>query len=206
MELAASADKAIINKSGTLPGALEIIAIIGFVIVVASTSLDFTPIVPQNWRAAGAGVPVAITCCVGILLMLRRNHFGGFFAAIFTGFFLTHEIIIIYDNKAVELGKELKIDGWFRPVLEVYRDAFSFNTGAYWALIGVLVAAVSICAGWVIDVIQKNNNAARLAEVAGSQSGNDPAEDNFADFADLDENEDSSDPKDTSNSEEEENA
>lgn len=148
-------------------GPFEMLAILGFALIIASTFLDFTPIVKQNWRASGAGFPVAISCFLGAFLMLRRHYFAGFFIAVFAGFFLTHEIIIIYDNKAVELGKELTVDGWFRPVLEVYRNAFTFNTGAFWALVGVLVSVISICVGWVIDVVKTNNYAAKRADLIG---------------------------------------
>ncbi len=149
-------------------GLFEILAILGFALIIASTFLDFTPIVKQNWRASGVGLPVAAACFLGVFLMLRRHYFAGFFIAVFAGFFLTHEIIIIYDNKAVELGKELAVDGWFRPVLEVYRDAFTFNTGAFWALIGVLVSGISICVGWVIDVVRTNSYAAQQAEISAA--------------------------------------
>lgn len=148
------------------PGIFESVAITGFVIVIASTFLDFTPVVALNWRAGGIGLPVMLACIAGTVFMLFRNYFAGFFIAVFSGFFLTHEIIIIYDNKAVELGRELGTDGWFRLVFDVYRDAFSFNTGAFWALVGVLLAAIGICAGWVLNIIRMNNEAVQLSQLA----------------------------------------
>ena len=155
------------NISSTgFPGVFEVVAIAGFLIVVASTFLNFTPVIAQNWRAAGIGLPVMLACIAGTVFMLFRNYFAGFFIAVFSGFFLTHEIIIIYDNKAVELGRELGTDGWFRLVFDVYRDAFSFNTGAFWALVGVLLAAIGICAGWVLNIIRMNNEAVQLSQLA----------------------------------------
>lgn len=140
--------------------------LIGFAIIGASTFLDFTPVVAQNWRASGVGLPVMISCLFGAYAMARRDFFTGFFIAIFAGFFLTHEIIIIYDNKAVEMGMELGANGWFRPVLNIYRDAFSFNTGAFWALVGVMITLASVIVGGLLDVVDKNQIALAKAIAA----------------------------------------
>lgn len=148
------------------PGVFEVVAIAGFLTVVASTFLNFTPVVAQTWRAGGIGLPVMLSCFAGAIFMLFRNYFAGFFVAVFSGFFLTHEIIIIYDNKAVELGRELGPDGWFRLVFDVYRDAFAFNTGAFWALVGVLLAMTGVCIGWVLNIIRMNNEAVQLSQLA----------------------------------------
>ncbi len=145
-------------------------ALIGFAIIGASTFLDFTPVVAQNWRASGVGLPVMISCLIGAYAMARRDFFTGFFIAIFAGFFLTHEIIIIYDNKAVEMGMELGPNGWFRPVLNIYRDAFSFNTGAFWALIGVLIALFSVVTGGLVDTVSKNHMAQEQAEAVTKEA------------------------------------
>jgi len=148
------------------PGAFEIVAIAGFLTVVASTFLNFTPVVAQTWRTGGIGLPVMLSCVAGAIFMLFRNYFAGFFIAVFSGFFLTHEIIIIYDNKAVELGRELGPDGWFRLVFDVYRDAFALNTGAFWALVGVLLAMTGVCVGWVLNIVRMNNEAVQLSQLA----------------------------------------
>lgn len=154
-----------ISSSG-FPGVFEVVAAAGFLTVVASTFLNFTPVVAQTWRAGGIGLPVMLACVAGAVFMLFRNYFAGFFIAVFSGFFLTHEIIIIYDNKAVELGRELGSDGWFRLVFDVYRDAFAFNTGAFWALVGVLLAMTGVCVGWVLNIVRLNNEAVQLSLLA----------------------------------------
>ncbi len=148
------------------PGVFESAAIAGFLIVVASTFLNFTPVVAVNWRAGGMGLPVMLCCMAGTFFMVFRNYFAGFFIAVFSGFFLTHEIIIIYDNKAVELGRELGHDGWFRLVFDVYRDAFAINTGAFWALVGVLLAMTGVCVGWALNIVKMNNEAVQLSQLA----------------------------------------
>lgn len=140
-------------------GIFELIAMAGFLVVGISTFFEFTPVVAKTWNASGAGLPVLFSCLAGALLMLRKNHFVGFFVAIISGFFLTHEIIIIYDNKAVELGRELGANGWFRPVLDVYIDAFRYHTGAFWGLVGILISLISISIGWAVEVVRANNAA-----------------------------------------------
>lgn len=180
----------------SFPGPLELVAVLGFMMVGASTFLDFTPVIAQNWRASGVGLPVLIACLAGALVMLRKNHFAGFFIAMFAAFFLTHEIIIVYDNKAVELGRELGPDGWFRPVVMIYRDAFSFKTGAFWALAGTLLSLSGICIGWFQEVRRANKAAgaafndktpenAVIAETAAFEFS-EPAEELEEEDSDLD--------------------
>lgn len=166
------------TDSGLNLGVLEIISILGFAIVGASTFLNFTPVVAENWRASGVGLQVMIGCLAGAVLMLRKNYFAGFFIAVFSAFFLTHEIIIVYDNKAVEMGRELGLNGWFRPVLSVYENAFSFKTGAFWALTGIIIALFGICIGWFQE-IRRANNAAGIQYLTA-----DKASDNFTEVSD----------------------
>lgn len=134
----------------------------GFALIVFSTFIDFTPISQNSWRTGGVGLPVMISCMVGCLLALRKNYFTAFFIGIFAAFFLTHEIIIIYDNHAIELGQELKPDGWFRSVIMVYQDALQPSYGAFWGFIGAIMASVLPLAGIAAEVWHKNQDAARL--------------------------------------------
>lgn len=191
-----------ISSSG-FPGVFEVVAVAGFLTVVASTFLNFTPVVAQTWRAGGIGLPVMLACVAGAVFMLFRNYFAGFFIAVFSGFFLTHEIIIIYDNKAVELGRELGSDGWFRLVFDVYRDAFAFNTGAFWALVGVLLAMTGVCVGWVLNIVRMNNEAVQLSLLAAgadkstaeAESAEMEAQEDESDWSDADESVDEDDQK-----------
>lgn len=191
-----------ISSSG-FPGVFEVVAVAGFLTVVASTFLNFTPVVAQTWRAGGIGLPVMLACVAGAVFMLFRNYFAGFFIAVFSGFFLTHEIIIIYDNKAVELGRELGSDGWFRLVFDVYRDAFAFNTGAFWALLGVLLAMTGVCVGWVLNIVRMNNEAVQLSLLAAgadkstaeAESAEMEAQEDESDWSDADESVDEDDQK-----------
>jgi len=191
-----------ISSSG-FPGVFEVVAVAGFLTVVASTFLNFTPVVAQTWRAGGIGLPVMLACVAGAVFMLFRNYFAGFFIAVFSGFFLTHEIIIIYDNKAVELGRELGSEGWFRLVFDVYRDAFAFNTGAFWALVGVLLAMTGVCVGWVLNIVRLNNEAVQLSLLAAgadkstaeAESAEMEAQEDESDWSDADESVDEGDQK-----------
>ncbi len=174
-------------SSGFSFGLFELVAMAGFLVVGISTFLNFTPVEAKTWNSSGAGLPVLFSCLAGALLMLRKNHFVGFFVAIISGFFLVHEIIIIYDNKAVELGRELGANGWFRLVLDIYIDAFRYHTGAFWGLVGILVALTSICIGWVLEIVRANNSAAAKADVtaepvlAAKQNLSEASEETYSD-------------------------
>jgi len=152
---------------------LSILTAVGFALVIFSTFLDFTPISGQSWRAGGVGLPVMLSCMVGCILALRKSYFSAFFIGIFAAFFLTHEIIIVYDSKAIELGQELKPDGWFRSVIMVYQDAFQIGYGAFWGLIGTILASATPLIGIAAEVRRKNLEAGSLSKK--------PAEDNNTD-------------------------
>ena len=147
---------------------LGIITAIGFATVILSTFLNFTPISEVTWRAGGVGFPVMLSCMAGCILALRKSYFSAFFIGIFAAFFLTHEIIIVYDTHAIEIGQELKPDGWFRSVIMVYQDALRPGFGALWAMIGVLLASVTPLIGMAAEVRRKNLEAAKQSEEASS--------------------------------------
>lgn len=143
---------------------LSILTAAGFALVIFSTFLDFTPINAQSWRAGGVGLPVMLSCMVGCVLALRKNYFSAFFIGIFAAFFLTHEIIIIYDSKAIELGQELKPDGWFRSVIVVYQDALQTGFGAFWGMIGAMLASIVPLIGMAAEVRRKNLEAGSMSK------------------------------------------
>ena len=74
-----------ISSSG-FPGVFEVVAVAGFLTVVASTFLNFTPVVAQTWRAGGIGLPVMLACVAGAVFMLFRNYFAGFLSPYFPAF------------------------------------------------------------------------------------------------------------------------
>ncbi|NCB39212.1 MAG: hypothetical protein EOM80_10610 [Erysipelotrichia bacterium] len=172
-------------------GAFELIAVLGFLIIGLSTYLDFTPVVAKNWRENGVGMQVLVACMAGSFLMLKRCHFAGFFIVIFTAFFLTHGIIIVYDTRAIELGKEIGPDGWFRSVLMIYQDAFNVHFGAFWAMFGTVISFLGIFIGWIQAVRRDNKAARRMAEadfanMQASEAENGESEDVVeADFAEA---------------------
>ncbi|MBU1106809.1 MAG: hypothetical protein KKB51_09100, partial [Candidatus Riflebacteria bacterium] len=147
-----------------------IITAIRFALVIFSTFLNFTPISEHSWRAGGVGFPVMLSCIAGCLLAMRKNYFPAFFIGIFAAFFLTHEITIVYDTHAIEIGQELKPDGWFRSVIMVYQDALRPGFGAFWGMIGVILASVTPLIGMGTEVRRKNLEAARLSEKASEDN------------------------------------
>ncbi len=165
---------------GFTPGFIGLAVAAGFALIVFSTFLDFTPVCQRSWRTGGVGLPVMLSCLAGVILALRKNYFTSFFIGIFAAFFLTHEIVVIYDNRAVELGLELKPDGWFRSVIQVYLDALQPGYGAFWGFIGSTLASLVPLVGMALEVRQKNLAAAE-ASVMQAQS-----EDSTDDVADED--------------------
>ncbi|PKL48934.1 MAG: hypothetical protein CVV42_08035 [Candidatus Riflebacteria bacterium HGW-Riflebacteria-2] len=151
------------SPSGIAPVALSLVVATGFALIVFSTFLDFTPVCLKSWRAGGVGLPVMLSCMLGTVLALRRNYFTAFFIGIFAAFFLTHEIVVIYDNRAVELGKELTSDGWFRSVIQVYLDALQPGYGAFWGFIGATLASIVPLFGMAFEARQKNLEAAHYS-------------------------------------------
>ncbi|PKL43374.1 MAG: hypothetical protein CVV41_09955 [Candidatus Riflebacteria bacterium HGW-Riflebacteria-1] len=143
---------------------ISVLTASGFALVIFSTFLDFTPVVAQSWRAGGVGLPVMLSCMAGFIFALRKNYFTAFFIGIFAAFFLTHEVIIIYDNKAIELGQELMPDGWFRSVIMVYQDALQTGFGAFWGMIGTILASVFPLIGMAAEVRRKNLEAGYLSK------------------------------------------
>ncbi len=148
-----------------IPGIFEILAMSGFGIVAVSTFMNFVPVFEKSWRAGAVGMPVMLACLAGCWLVLKRNYFACFFIAMFSAFFLVHEIIILYDARAIEMGRELGPDGWFRPVFHVFRDAFTVKYGAFFALVGVLTALSGTSAGWILEILHLNRIAAESTEV-----------------------------------------
>jgi len=169
------------SETGFKPDIPGLIIALGLILIVFSTFMDFTPVCQRSWRAGGVGLPVMLSCMVGVVLALRKNYFSVFFISIFAAFFLTHEIIIIYDARAVELGQELRPDGWFRSVIQVYMDALQPGYGALWGVIGAATASLASLIGLAVEVIRKNLEA---ADYSTSQKIADemPAEDETSDY------------------------
>ncbi len=160
------------------------IGITGFFILVIGSLINFVPIVEKTWRSGPTGLVVALSCLAGCFLLHKRQYFPCFFIAMFSAFFLVHEVIIVYDNYVVEQGKELGPEGLFRPVLLIFADAFTPGQGAFWALLGSLLALAGTGGSWADDVINKNNEAA--AESENSQT---TGEEDYSAFT-TDENDD----------------
>lgn len=161
----------------------EIAAAMGFIAMIAANFLSFVPIDERTWREIGVGFPVAIASIIGLALVLKRQYFWSFFIAMFSAFFITHEVIICYDNKAVEMGKELGPEGWFRPVAMIFQDAMSPSYGAFWGIVGISVAIAAIIVGWIINIHRENQNLA-LESLADEDFSNDLSDDSENDEMD----------------------
>lgn len=114
-------------------------------------------------KSTGIGIPVIIGCVAGCIMLLMRNYFSAFFIAVFSAFFITHEIIIIYDNRAVELGQEMLRSGYLRSVFELYKNALSAK-GALLGVVGSAIAAFFAMPAMFFDSWCKNEQASAEAE------------------------------------------
>jgi len=137
----------------------EYVAAVGFLAMILSNFLSFTPIEARTWREIGVGLPVVVASIVGIAMVFKKQYFSSFFIAMFSAFFITHEIIICYDNRAVELGREIGTDGWFRPVPMIFTDAMQPGYGAFWGTVGISVAIFAIIVAWMIATYKANLDA-----------------------------------------------
>ena len=97
-----------------------------------------------------------IAAIFGIYCLFIKNYFAAFFISLFSSFFVFHEVIIFYDDYAIELGKELGPDGTFRLVFEIFSNAFKINFGAFWAVCGSLVSFCLVTITWIINTFQNN--------------------------------------------------
>lgn len=147
------------------------IGIVGFFLVVIGSLMPFVPIIDKTWRSGSTGLIVALSCLLGCLLLHRREFFATFFIAMFAAFFLVHEVIIIYDNYAIEMGKEYGPEGVYRLVFQIFANALTPAHGAFWSFIGSIMAIFGVLIGWGADVIEKNNAAAiAVDEENGSEN------------------------------------
>jgi hypothetical protein len=142
----------------------ESAAAMGFMAMVTSNFLSFAPIEERTWREIGVGFPVLFFCIIAIALVFRKNFFASFFIAIFSAFFITHEVIICYDNKAVEMGRELGAEGWFRHGSMIFGDVMQPSYGAFWGITGITLAIIAIFLAWIIATYKENLEAAMEAD------------------------------------------
>lgn len=127
-----------------------------YLILILSVFLQFTPIQTGNWFNLGMGKYVGIAAIFGIYSILTKNYFAAFFISLFSSFFVFHEVIIFYDNYAIELGKELTSNGIYRLVFEIFKNAFDIKYGAFWAVLSSLVSFIVITFTWITNTFINN--------------------------------------------------
>jgi hypothetical protein len=143
-------------------GILEILAGLGFFILIISNFMSFTPVEERTWREFGLGFPAVIAGLAGIYAILRKLYFTSFSIATFLAFFIIHEVIICYDSKALEMGKELGKDGWFRSIPLIFADALKPSFGAFWGITSISLTVLFILIAWVYSTYYFNQ--ATIAE------------------------------------------
>ena len=127
-----------------------------YVVLIFSVFIQFIPIQTGNWFNLGMGKYIGLAAIFGIYSVLTKNYFAAFFISLFSSFFVFHEVIIFYDNYAIELGKELGSDGTFRLVLGIFADAFNIKYGAFWALFGSTLSFIIVTLAWISNTVKQN--------------------------------------------------
>ena len=139
---------------------LRIIAVICYLILIGTALIQFIPINNLNWFNLGMGKLVGLSAIFGILCILNKNYFAAFFISLFSAFFAFHEIIIFYDNYAIELGQEIGDDGVFRSLYEIFKDEIFSKPqfGAFWAIMSSSISLFTISIDWIINTIIVNHS------------------------------------------------
>lgn len=135
----------------------NILAVICYSFVIYSTLIHkFIPINNLSWFNLGMGKLVGIGAIFAIFFVLINDYFIPFFISIFSGFFSIHELIIFYDNYAIEAGKELGEDGVFRSLFDIFNNAFNFHFGFFWAIIGSSLSFIAVTIAWILHTYYTN--------------------------------------------------
>ncbi|MGM0599923.1 MAG: hypothetical protein ACQETH_08930 [Candidatus Rifleibacteriota bacterium] len=140
-------------------GMLEIIAGLGFFILIVSNFMSFTPVEERTWREFGLGFPAVIAGLAGIYAILRKLYFTSFSIAMFSAFFIIHEVIICYDSKAIAMGRELGKEGWFRSIPLIFADTLKPSFGAFWGIFGISLTVFFILIAWIYSTYCFNQAA-----------------------------------------------
>lgn len=137
---------------------LSFFAIICYFIFTFSILIKFIPISDLTWFKMGMGKYVGIASIFAILCLLYKNYFAAFFISLFAAFFSFHEIIIFYDNYAIELGKELGDDGIFRSLVDIFINEIAKQPtyGAFWAILSSLSSLLFVSLAWMKNIISEN--------------------------------------------------
>jgi uncharacterized membrane protein YhaH (DUF805 family) len=139
---------------------------LGLVFAIVAVFMPFLPILKERWLDCGSGFVVMLFSFVALILLLYNRFFWVFFINIFNMYFLFNETLVIYDGRAVEMGREIATEtapGYFRSAIEVFIDAFKFKMGAGLAFYGILAALLFGLAAWVAEVVYQNNQAIKKA-------------------------------------------
>ncbi len=139
----------------------NLFAVLLYLILIISVFIPFVPINNGAWFSIGMGKYIGIAAIFAIYALFVKNYFAAFFISIFASFFVFHEVIIFYDNYAIELGKELTSEGTFRFVFDIFKDAFQVKFGAFWASLSSLSSLVIVLIGWIKNTVDDNKLASK---------------------------------------------
>ena len=138
----------------------SIISIIGYIALIISALITFIPINKLNWFEMGMGKYIGVASIFAVYLLMIKNYFSAFFISLFSFFFSVHELIIFYDNYAIELGKELGDTGLYRSIPEIFLEVANVKYGVFWAIVGSLLSLVFVSIGWIKNTVKDNHSVA----------------------------------------------
>ena len=137
----------------------NLFTIICYLIFIFSIKIKFISINELDWYNLGMGKYIGLFAIIGIYCIFRRNYFAAFFISLFAAFFCVHEVIIFYDNYAIELGRELGDDGLYRSVIDIFFVEVFKNPriGAFWAISSSVFSLLLVTIAWIKNIINKND-------------------------------------------------
>ncbi len=143
---------------------LNLLTILCYLIFIISIKIKFISINELDWYNLGMGKYIGLFAIIGILCIFKRNYFAAFFISLFAAFFSVHEVIIFYDNYAIELGRELGENGLYRSVIDIFFVEVFKNprVGAFWAISSSVTSLLLVTITWIKNIINKNDYISNL--------------------------------------------
>ncbi len=138
---------------------LDLLTFFAYIGIVVSALIPFLPINELSWFKIGMGKYVGVAVIFSIYFLYIKNYFASFFISLFSSFFAIHELIIFFDNYAIELGKELGNDGVYRFIPDIFVKICDYRYGVFWAILCSLLSLIFVTINWIRFTRQTNLEA-----------------------------------------------
>ncbi len=137
---------------------LNIITIICYIAFIISIKIQFISINELDWYHLGMGKYLGLFAILGIICIFNKKYYAAFFISLFAAFFSFHEVIIFFDNFAIEKGCELGDDGLYRSIIGIFLDEVikKPQLGAFWAIFSSSFSLFFVSIIWILNTINEN--------------------------------------------------